>query len=464
LFASLKTLLEGLDRGAWIRFFVALAGLSLAFLAAVLSTVYRQSGDVLMTAVLASVALLVAGVVGVTTVPYLARRVAISRVRDSLDYDITREGKVYFALILVIAIAALNTGNNLLFLVIAAMLAAILVSGIVSAQILRRLELDVSFPGHAFAGSPLTARLTLRNTRFYLPSFSVSVVPPKRKAPQRRLRFERADFEVPPKSWGRTRWVLPDISIRRVAEEPQQAQIFTRKAYFPFLPARADAMADVELKFPRRGRYVQDEFGVATRFPFSFLLKTRRMPVKQEIIVYPSVEPTDEMMEVLPMISGEFEAFVRGRGHDLYLIREYAAEDLARHVDWKATAKSGSLKVREFTREDERKLRLVFDNPAPGAVSEAGYESAVAMTASLAWHFAGENAELRYCAPGYKDSPDVYDFLRYLALVEPQKGVSVLDGLEVTEEYNVVVTARSRGTIPTAMWECSYFLFIGNGE
>lgn len=463
MFASLKTLLQGLDRGAWIRFFVALAGLSLAFLAAVFSTVYRETGNVLMTAVLASAALLVAGVVGLATVPYLARRVAVSRVRDSLDYDITREGKVYFALILLIAIAALNTGNNLLFLVIAAMLAAILVSGIVSAQILRRLELDVTFPGHAFAGSPVTARLTLRNTRLYLPSFSVSVVPPKQKPPQRRLRFERAEFEVPPKSWGRTRWVLPDISIRRVTEAPQQAQIFTRKVYFPFLPARSDAMADVELNFPRRGRYVQDEFGVATRFPFSFLLKTRRMPVKQEIVVYPSVEPTDEMMEVLPMISGEFEAFVRGRGHDLYLIREYAAEDSARHVDWKATAKSGSLKVREFTREDERKLRLVFDNPAPGAVSEAAYEAAVAMTASLAWHFADENAELRYCAPGYRDSQDVYDFLHYLALVEPRKGASVLDHLEITEEYNVVVTARSRGTIPTAMWECSYFLFIGNG-
>ena len=77
-------------------------------------------------------------------------------------------------------------------------------------------------------------------------------------------------------------------------------------------------------------------------------------------------------MKCSPLITGEFETFARGRGDDLYLIREYMPEDSARHVDWKATAKSGSLKVREFSREDERKLRLVFDNPGSGNGFRAG--------------------------------------------------------------------------------------------
>ena len=107
----------------------------------------------------------------------------------------------------------------------------------------------------------------------------------------------------------------------------------------------------------------------------------------RELIVYPPVLATDELLEVLPLITGEFESFVRGRGHDLYRIREYMPEDSARYLDWKATAKSGSLKLREFSREDERKLRIVFDNPAPGAVSVEAYERAVTLAASLAWHF-----------------------------------------------------------------------------
>ena len=29
------------------------------------------------------------------------------------------------------------------------------------------------------------------------------------------------------------------------------------------------------------------------------------------------------------------------------------------------------------------------------------------------------------------------------------------------DEYNIVVTARARGTVPTALWNSSYFVFVG---
>ena len=93
---------------------------------------------------------------------------------------------------------------------------------------------------------------------------------------------------------------------------------------------------------------------------------------------------------------------MRGRGSDLYRIREYMPEDSARHVDWKATAKSGSLKVREFSREDERKLCIVFDNPAAGLISGPAYEQAVNLAASLAWHFSSQDAEVSFVVPGLR--------------------------------------------------------------
>jgi uncharacterized protein (DUF58 family) len=460
VFSLLKSALSGLEREAWIRFFGAVAGLSLAFAAALFSTIFRQEGNVVATAVAASLALLIAGVVAVTSVPYLARRVAVARMRDAFDYDVTREGMVYLAIALAIGVAALNTGNNLLFIVVAAMLAGVLVSGVASAGVLRGLELELSLPAHVFAGKSVMARLTLSNTRLGAPSFSIRVAPPRRKAAGKRRQWQRGVFAFPPgppdKQWLR----LPDLVWKKLPEAADPAQIFSGSVYFPYIPARGQVTAEVELKFPRRGRYVQQGFGVATRFPFSFLVKTRRMALRQEALVYPSVEPTDEFFEVLPMITGELEAFVRGRGHDLYRIREYLPEDSARHVDWKATAKSGALKVREFTREDERKLRIVFDNPAPAAVAPPAYERAVALAASLAWHFAAEDTELSFAAPGYRGAPDVYDFLAYLALVQAQEGESLLESLEVTDDYNVIVTARPRGSIPTALWACSYFVFI----
>ena len=75
--------------------------------------------------------------------PYLARRVALERLRQTFHYEVTKAGVVYVLVTLVIGIAALNTGNNLLYIVVAAMLAAILVSGVVSAMVLRGLELEV---------------------------------------------------------------------------------------------------------------------------------------------------------------------------------------------------------------------------------------------------------------------------------------------------------------------------------
>ncbi len=446
----------------WLRFLLAIVGLCLAFAAALFSTVSRESGNLWATLVLASAALLLATLVGLTTVPYLARRVAGARVRDILDYDVTRAGIIYVLVVIMIGIAALNTGNNLLYIVVAAMLAAILVSGVASAMVLRDLELDVRLPEHVFAGRATQGRFLLRNDARWLPSFSVNVISLKRGKSKKHWRWQPATFAWPPNRPSEKQWLhLPDRQLRRVADARPPA-IFEGSAYFPYIPPGGELAAELELLFDHRGRYRQESFGLSTRFPFAFLTKTRRVPIEREIIVYPPVEPTDEYFEILPMITGEFETFARGRGYDLYRIREYLPEDSARHVDWKATAKSGSLKVREFSREDERKLRIVFDNPVPGGISDKAYESAVALAASLGWHFSAENTEISFVAPGYDGGPDIYRFLAHLAMVAPQPAPSVIDGLAVTDDYNIILTARPRGTIPTALWNCSYFVFIGN--
>jgi uncharacterized protein (DUF58 family) len=445
----------------WVRFLVAILGLILAFAAALFSTISRESGELWATVILASAALLLAALVGLTTVPYLARRVAAARVRDVFDYDVTWVGIIYVAVAIVIGIAALNTGNNLLYIIVAAMMAAILVSGVASAVVLRELWLEVRVPEHVFAGHKVPGRFVLRNPRRWLPSFSVSVVPPPKGKGGAAWQWQRDTFGFPFNYPPERQWIrLPDLRLRRVPRQSPAPNIFDGSVYFAYIPPGGESSAELGLRFDRRGRYRQDSFGLATRFPFSFLTKTRRVPLAREVIVYPSVEPTDELLEVLPLITGEFETFVRGRGYDLYRIREYMPEDSARHVDWKATARSGSPKVREFTREDERKLRIVFDNPAPGMLSDQ-YERAVALAASLAWHFQ-EDTELSFVSQGYDGSPDLYRFLAYLAVIEPEAGESVVDALAPSESYNLILTTRSRGTIPTALWACSYCLFIGN--
>ena len=482
--SSVAQWLQSSSAEVWIKFLLALVGLGLAFGAALISTAWGEAGNLWASVILASVALLMAAFVGLVTVPYLARRVALERLRQTLHYEVTKAGVIYVLVTLVIGIAALNTGNNLLYIVVAAMLAAILVSGVVSALVLRGLELDVRLPEHMFAGRSVVGRIVLRNPRRFLPSFSIRVVPAhkkKAKKIQKQWKWERTTFTFPLNRPTENQWVrLRDWRVRRVEVAPPPPGIFEGMIYFPYLPPGAELTADLELGFDRRGRYCESSFGVATRFPFAFLTKTREIALGREVLVYPAIAPPDELFEILPLVRGEWESFQRGRGSDLYRIREYMSEDSARHVDWKATAKSGSLKVREFSREDERKLCIVFDNPPVGAISGPAYERAVNLAASLAWHFSSQDAEVSFVVSGHSRGTDVHEFLARLAVIEAQSDRDTLKrpqggnqqnapredvlreiNLGSTGEYNIVLTARPRGSLPTALWNCSYFLFLG---
>src|ERR1700684_4040006 len=179
--AGARAWLHSATAEVWAKFFLALVGLGLAFGAALFSTASGEAGHLWASVILASVALLMAAFVGLVTVPYLARRVALERLRQTFHYEVTKAGVVYVLVTMVIGIAALNTGNNLLYIVVAAMLAAILVSGLVSALGLRHLQLDVRRPENVFAGQSVAGRVALRNPRRFLPSFSIRVVPARQE-------------------------------------------------------------------------------------------------------------------------------------------------------------------------------------------------------------------------------------------------------------------------------------------
>ena len=468
-----RTWLHSATAEVWAKFLLALMGLGLAFGAALFSTASGEAGHVWVSVILAAMALLMAAFVGLVTVPYLARRVALERLRQTFHYEVTKAGLVYVLVTLVIGIAALNTGNNLLYIVVAAMLAAILVSGMASALVLRGLELDVRLPDHVFAGRPVVGRIGLRNSRRALPSFSIRVVPARQeKKLRKQWLWEPTTFVFPLNRSPQNQWVrLRDWRVRRVDVPGAPPGIFEGMVYFPYLPPKAELTADLELSFDRRGRYRESSFGVATRFPFAFLTKTRHVALQREILVYPPIEAPDELFEILPLVRGEWESFVRGRGSDLYRIREYLPKDSARHVDWKATAKSGSLKVREFSREDERKLCIVFDNPTVGLISDAAYERGVNLAASLAWHFCSQNAEVSFVVAGQGRSVDLHEFLARLAVIQPDGGrqdsqppdVDVLREVSLggSGEYNIVLTARPAGSLPSSWRNSSYFVFLG---
>jgi uncharacterized protein (DUF58 family) len=429
------------DRPGWRSFGVAMVTLAGALLLALYSAAVAQQGRALTAGIAAVGALLLSAWVAIAIVPVLARRSSLRWLLYQIDYRLTKEGLIYIGLVFVVILAAVNTGNNLLFLIIACLLAGMLISGVLSRVVLTGVELRLELPERIFAQQPLLATLELANEKEVLPSFS--------------LRVTGEDSKTP-------------------------AQILSRPVFFPYIPQRSSMRQKVELVFPRRGVYRQDAFAIRTKFPFGLFEKTRRVPSPLEVVVYPHVEPAEQFYEILPLLSGEMETYFRGRGHDLYALRDYLPTDSARFVDWKVSAKTGGLKVREFTREDERRLMLVFDpyqrqpdaaDVTPDSAGKVGerFERAVSLAASIAWHFHGINSVIQFrtdrqVTPMAPATELIYDILRELAFLEPREGIagdSFLDPLATEGDvFKIILTNRAQHTIPSALWSSSYFIFI----
>jgi uncharacterized protein (DUF58 family) len=443
--AQWNRLRKTLDSPSWRNFAIAMGALASALFLALYSGAVAENGHLLIAGLLALAALALAGWVALTIVPALARRSSLMWLSYQIDYNVTREGVVYIVGIFVIAIAALNTGNNLLFMILACMLAGLLVSGLLSRIVLGGIDVRLEMPEHIFAGRTVLAVAELQNWKRIMPSFSISLV--------------------------------SDASSRTKKNAPVSAapQILDRPVYFPHIPCRQTVRQNVALTFPRRGVYRQDTLGLRTKFPFGFLQKTRRVDSPIEVVVYPRIQPTEQFYEVLPLVTGELESYQRGRGNDLYAIRDYQFNDSARHVDWKASARIGALQVKEFAREDERRVMLVLDPyvSSQGTDGEAAemFERAVTLCAGLAWHFYEINSVIEFRSAGFATprmsaSDVIHDILRHLASVEPLKqspGVNFLETLsDAPDIFKIVLTSHPRGSIPTHLWNSAHFVFVSS--
>jgi uncharacterized protein (DUF58 family) len=434
---------HGLDRPSWRSFFIALLALGGALFLALYSGAAVEAGHFFIAGLSALAALALAGWVALTIVPVLARRTPLRWLSTQIDYKLTREGIIYLCVIFVVALAAMNTGNNLLFMVLACLLAGVLISGLLSRLVLSGIDVRLELPEHIFSGRPVVAIAEVTNLKQIAPSFSVSLVGEER--PKQK---------------------------KKPAQANPSPRILHQPVYFPHIPHRHAVRQSLDIAFPKRGIYRQDALGFRTKFPFGFLQKTRRIDSEIEAVVYPAVQPTEEFYEILPLVSGELESYQRGRGHDLYAIRDYQFNDSARHVDWKASAKTGALQVREYAREDERRVMLAFDPyldlSDTDARAAAQFERAVTLCAGLAWHFHEINSVLEFRSAGFATprvaaSEIIYDILRYLAGVTPLKQSPEKSFLHTLEDapdiFKIVLTSQHRGSIPTGLWSSSYFLF-----
>jgi uncharacterized protein (DUF58 family) len=372
-----------------------------------------------------------------------------------LPIEVTNGGGIFLIILMVVAFAAWNTGNNLLFLIFSLLCSTLFVGGVAARSSLRDLIVSARFPDHIFAGEAAPVIVTLKNAKRALPSFSVLV---EARGPK--------DSPIE----GRKKWRRQRYNKRPLA-------------YFTYVPHHASAEQRVEQLFSKRGHVLINGFELSTRFPFGFFRFHRRLRARNvDIVVYPKPEPIGDELHLLPTYAGQMASLRRGVGQDLFSLRDYQPQDDLRHIDWKATARSCNLTVREFTSEDERRITIVLDTKDPDDSDQQSFlqrfEAGITQTASLLKHFIDERAEVRLLlgnesgryGSGLKH---LYQCLQRLALVSPHKqngGMrpaafeadpeSVKDDNVFDEDFAIVLTTAPPGSIPAKIWRASHVIYL----
>ncbi len=427
---------------------LVLAGLG----AALVTVLARRANESGIAGAAAVLSLLIAALLTIFIVPPLARSARLEVANLDVPIEPTSGGGVFLVIIVVVGFAAWNTGNNLLFLVFSLLCSTLFVGWMAARASLRDLTVSARFPDHIFAGEAAPVIVTLRNTKRVLPSFSILV-----------------------EARG------PSTEIDEKTAKRRKRYRKRLLAYFSYVPHHAAAEQKVEQLFPTRGHVLIDGFELSTRFPFGFFRRRRRLRARNvDIIVYPKPEVISDELHLLPMYAGRMPSLRRGAGHDLFSMRDYQPQDDLRHIDWKATARSRRLTVREFTSEDERRITIVLDTRLPLESNEQlkqRFERGVVQAASLLKHFIDERAEVRLAlgdevGPFGSGTEHLYRCLRRLALVTPfddtepesrsiDRAVKTSVRRDVVEhDYAILLTAAAPGSIPANVWRTSHVIYL----
>ena len=252
----------------------------------------------------------------------------MTRLIPDWEIRITNFGLGYVLMCLVVAIGATNTGNNGLYLVLAGMLAAMIVSGVISRRNLRGVRCEIEAVGEVVAGRPALLKVRLENRMA--------------TATAQGLFFLHEGLPGP-------LWIDP--------LKPGE---------------RRDVL--VEGVFPRRGVFDTADAGLLSRFPLGLFRKYRHARLSHEIVVFPSPEAS-AVPQVPPEDSrgGRPHPRRRGGGSDIRTLRDFVPGDDPRDLHWKQSARMRHWIVREREAERDRVIFLALDN----AVQDPGDPAAL---------------------------------------------------------------------------------------
>ncbi|HYR27369.1 MAG TPA: DUF58 domain-containing protein [Thermoanaerobaculia bacterium] len=302
--------------------------------------------------------------------------------RHSFEFNgvvrLTRIGTTYVLATVVLAMAALNTGNNSLYIAVSFMLGSLLLSGLASKGGLKNIEVAIAGVDEAWAGRVADGALRVRN----------------------RSRI----------------WNVRDVII---TSPDLDAPVF-----LPVLRRRSEITVPATFLFSRRGLARLQWLDSYTRYPFGFFVKKRRMRVASEVVVFPAILSEDAGRDQFRPIMGEQSSSNRaGIGTEIHSFREFVRGDSLRHVYWKKSASIGRWIMKQTELDAGRALHVVVDLYKPRSVSDDDFESMITSAATLLYHAARRGLDVTLTLPRQtlraREAEGATALFHALALVEP---------------------------------------------
>ena len=312
-------------------------------------------------------------------------------IRPPRKLKFTREGKFFVGITLGVGFAAINTGNNLLYLLLGMLLALIIVSGLMSELSLRDLSVVRRLPLRAQVGRPHLVEIEVFNHKGRVPSYAIEV------------------------------------------EDLRAGQPADKRCFFLKISPKSAQVAAYRRTPTKRGRDVHVGFRIATRFPFGLFEKSREVPADGELIIYPAVDAVQLPPTAPGRLGGGDGAMGRGHGEDYLGLRLMRDGEDPRDVHWRKSAAVGQLVMRERAREARPDVSLPLDVVRPDSAGDdwdSAFERRIRDVASraVAHLKRGDSVAVRTNAAGAARADRAAGadpVLRYLALLEPVRASSV---------------------------------------
>ncbi len=227
---------------------------------------------------------------------------------------ITKAGWIYIILTIFLGIAGANTGNNLVYLIDATLLAFMGISGFFGKRNISKISVEIEFPDEKYALKEFPLKITIKNEKKFLPSFLINIT------------------------------------------------VGNKEVLIPYIKNSSSSSIEFLYLFDKRGIGKIKDIYICSVFPFNFFVRCFQINKEFETVVFPKPEKCTffegkEKRRKKEKEQGKIRAYEGEIGG----LKEYQIGEPIKYISWKHYARSGELYIKELYSQLEKPVFIDFE-------------------------------------------------------------------------------------------------------